>query len=154
MVLPPTFANKGKKRAREDAPERPAPPKKAKAHPAKPAPAPKAAGKARPKFKVTVEDAEDEDDANKENKPHDPSHTGRGLQSKNYITSEIWVIVEYTGEALPVCSTEWAAVAKRYNKWAIKNRRPERNAKALKTKFEQVRDIPFCIDFIILRFSE
>jgi hypothetical protein len=66
---------------------------------------------------------------------------GRGgwpAGSTNFSTNDTTCLLDIVKRKKPLGQKGWAAVTKRYNKWAKVNNRPERELKALDAKYKSV----------------
>ncbi|KAG6915705.1 hypothetical protein DXG01_010299 [Tephrocybe rancida] len=76
----------------------------------------------------TSDEDEDEPDT-KRSRPH-----GAG----NYHTEDVTTLLDAVESELPLGQRGWAAIHRRYSKWAQKNKRPDRTVKSLETKYKQL----------------
>lgn len=68
-----------------------------------------------------------------------PYKTSRaGVQ--NFSNEEMQALLDLAETRVPLGMQEWALVAHDYNKWAMKNKRSQRDSQALKSKFDRLAD--------------
>lgn len=102
--------------------------------------APKVAGsrrkskKEKGKKRQLSSDSEDDSDA-----PQRPAKRGRPQGSRNFEPEDTSALLDIVQKELPLGPKGWAAIHKRFRKWAHKNSRPDRAGKSLETKYKQVR---------------
>ncbi|KAF7358365.1 hypothetical protein MVEN_00886500 [Mycena venus] len=63
---------------------------------------------------------------------------GRPQGSSNYNKEYTKVILKIIEKVLPIGSKGWGVVTLRFNKYAVKNNRPERDVKSIETKYKQL----------------
>ncbi len=101
--------------------------------------------KARPiKGKVKEQEAEDAEDATGSAKVKPSRHGGRASGARNYTKAEIRRLLKILKKRKPMGLGGWQMCGKRYNRWATKHGRPERDWRALRTKFDSVSVTSYC----------
>ena len=88
------------------------------------------------------------DEASPAEQSKSSGHSGRTPGAQNYTTRELTKWLKILKTLLPIAPDDWEICAEFYNRWAANVGRPERNARALRTKFEQVWNSVSCTDFI------
>ncbi|KAJ7223049.1 hypothetical protein GGX14DRAFT_332240, partial [Mycena pura] len=86
---------------------------------------------------VSSSDSEDSESSESEGKVEVTSKgRGRPAGAGNYTKSDVGKLLDLIEKAKPAGAKGWGRVAKRYNKWAAKFRRPQREPKALENKYK------------------
>ncbi|KAG6824838.1 hypothetical protein H0H92_005661 [Tricholoma furcatifolium] len=71
-----------------------------------------------------------------ENEPE--SKRGRPRGAGNYQADDVSMLLDMVEQELPLGQKGWTNISRRYNKWAHRNKRPERTLKSLETKYKQL----------------
>ncbi len=71
---------------------------------------------------------------------------GRPAGARNFNEEETSQLLQLTRDAAPMGNLTWQQIGDLYNEWAKHNRRPERPAKSLETRFKAVRPFIYLFD--------
>jgi hypothetical protein len=91
------------------------------------------------KSKKCARSSDSDCDSDRAALPPPPKQRGRPKGSSNFTATDLKKLLKLTEQHLPLAQKGWKEVVSDFNEWAIEADRSERDAKALKAKFKQVR---------------
>lgn len=66
------------------------------------------------------------------------NRAGRPAGGQNYSNDDVFALLGYVKEVLPICAEEWNDVHKLYSDWCRLNTRMERSVESIKEKFSKL----------------